>query len=337
MDDRNFYQILNVDDNSSIDEIKRQYRLLALKHHPDRESGDDALFKRINEAYETLSNEDKRREYNRTLYQYEDMHTRDTLNTLFRDMLSRTEEQQRIIVKMSLDDILYGCYKKYSTRHRAVCAGCRGVGIENPDKNTIQCRECFGKGTNPTMRFMACLTCNGKGIFVIHNRPCRACQGSGSIINTQNRSIYLKPGTADKEIVNVSNTILLFVEHSFSPTEYNFVLLDNTLHFTIRLSLLELLMGFEKQVEIGHERMSLYTSHAFDFTNPMVIKNDGLMDFVLHFDLAFDKDNVDFYSKLSKSLREIRGVSHLEPSENKEFSQLKLINIHKYVDNDKNE
>ena len=334
MDDANFYRILNVDENSTLDEIKRQYRTLALRHHPDRDTGNDELFKRINEAYETLSDEEKRREYDRSLYkyEYEDVRERDTLNALFKDVMNRTEEQQKVVIRMDLEDVLYGTYKKYKTKHTFACAACKSVGIENPEKNTIQCRECFGKGRNPTLNFLSCLTCNGRGIFVINNRPCKVCKGSGVTHDFKQHSIYLKPGTLDKEIITVSKTVVLFVEHRFAPTEFDIAIRDNAVHLTIDVTLMELLTGFDKRVAIGQERMSVYSTHAFDPSAPVIVRNDGLMDFVIHFNLVFDSSNSHFYTKLSKSLREIQGGSSLpDLDEPDSLAEVKLVNVHQYA------
>ena len=59
-----YYDILNLNDDCSSDEIKKQYRILSKKYHTDKNNGDDTEFKKINEAYETLSNDESRKEYN---------------------------------------------------------------------------------------------------------------------------------------------------------------------------------------------------------------------------------------------------------------------------------
>ena len=59
-----YYDIFNLNDDCSSDEIKKQYRILSKKYHPDKNNGDDTDFKKINEAYETLSNDESRKEYN---------------------------------------------------------------------------------------------------------------------------------------------------------------------------------------------------------------------------------------------------------------------------------
>ena len=59
-----YYDILNLNDDCSSDEIKKQYRILSKKYHPDKNNGDDTDIKKINEAYETLSNDESRKEYN---------------------------------------------------------------------------------------------------------------------------------------------------------------------------------------------------------------------------------------------------------------------------------
>lgn len=353
-----FYKILNVDENSTLDEIRKQYRVLALKHHPDKSEANDDTFKQITNAYNVLSDPQKRREYNTSLSRerrgYMDIPDRPMgggthafsqsdagLNALFKDMMAQSEKQQKITIVLGLEDVLYGCHKTYHTRTSVPCLACKGIGIDCPEKNTIQCRECFGKGINPSIPFLSCITCGGRGVFVINNMQCKACNGQGIIHNRTEQTLYLKPGTPDKEIIHVSKSIIVFVKHAIERVnEHSVRIKDDAVHFVIDVTLLDLLVGFEKTVRIGQETICLHSSGAFDTSKRIRIKNDGTMDFVFHWNLVFDDENKELYAKIGRSLRQIKFITdttqdlRANARGSDEPEDVKLVNVNKHAYDD---
>lgn len=349
-----FYKILNVDENSTLDAIRKQYRVLALKYHPDKSEANEDMFKQITNAYNVLSDAQKRREYDTILSRekrgYMDIPDRPMgggthafsqsdagLNALFKDMMTQSEKQQKVTIVLGLEDVLYGCHKAYHTRTSVPCMACKGIGIDCPEKNTIQCRECFGKGINPSIPFLSCITCGGKGVFVINNIQCKVCNGQGIIHNRTEHALYLKPGTPDKEIIHISKSIIIFVKHAIERTNEHAVRIkDGAVHFVIDVTLLDLLVGFEKTVRIGHETICLHSSAAFDTSKRIRIKNDGMMDFVFQWNLVFDDDNKELYAKIGRSLRQIMSITSTEDSRANargpdEPEDVKLVNVNKHT------
>ena len=355
--DESLYTVLNVDENSTLDEIRKQYRVLALKHHPDKSKDNDEVFKRVTHAYNVLSDAQKRREYDATLSSGRRgyMHIPDRpmgaskgsdsaagLNALFKDMMARSEKQQRVTVTLNLEEVLYGSHKTYHTSHEVPCVVCKGTGIENPDKNVIQCRECFGKGANPSMPFLSCLTCSGKGVFVINNRTCRECNGRGGVRTRAEHTIYLKPGTADADIIQVSKNVIVFVKHVIDQVGDHVVRIQNgAVRFGVDISLLELLGGFERTIAVGQETVCLHSTAAFDLSRVVRVRNEGAMDLLFEFRLVFDEGNKELYAKIGRSLRHIGlcgdasgGHSHAKPGGLDQLGDVQLVNVNKHVEED---
>ncbi|QOI90181.1 hypothetical protein QKU58_gp150 [Pyramimonas orientalis virus] len=300
--DKTFYEILNVDTNSSLDEIKRQYRLNALKYHPDKETGDENLFKLINSAYETLSDADKRSAYDSKQVKYEGSKR---MHNFFENIFEVEEEQQKVVLRADLNDVLYGCYKKYDVRVTVPCVDCKETGILNPDKNTIQCRECFGKGVNPMMAFLSCMTCNGKGIFIINRTMCKKCDGNRMLHKHDERTIYLKPGIKNNAIISVSKCLVLLIEHHYENTSLKII--DMDIHLYVEITLLELLCGFVKEVSFGHEVFIIQSVKVFDYQKPVQLKKKGIAetgDLLIHFNLIVDVSNA-LYGKIGQSLNQL--------------------------------
>lgn len=301
MDDNNksFYELLNVDKNCSLEEIKRQYKLLALKHHPDRNNGDDILFKKIQNAYETLSDPEKRYKYDSQQLSAGECVM--DMNMFFDNIFSKYEEQQKIVIKIDLDNILYGCYKEYKVKTTDLCTECKGTGIFEPNKNTIRCRECFGKGVNPVIEFLSCITCNGMGVFVLNNKRCNICNGEKTINRYKEYKIYLKPGTNNNEIISISQSIILLIEHNYEED----IKFDNMdIHIDLEFTLIELLCGFMKEIIFSREYYLVQSKKVFDFNKLFNIKRKGINeegDLYIHFKLIIDTDNL-IYDKIGRSL-----------------------------------
>ena len=202
---RDYYEVLGVSKTSSTDEIKKQYRKLALKFHPDRNKSSEAgeHFKEISEAYAILSDAEKRQVYdqhghagvdgrysNDDIFQgargdFSDMFGRGGagFDSIFESIFGRGGgfSQQRgsdILYETSvtLEDVLHG--KK----------------MEIDLQKQIQCDICNGSGCKPGTSKKTCVTCNGQGqvrqtrnmgfASFVTAAPCSACRGQGSIIET---------------------------------------------------------------------------------------------------------------------------------------------------------
>ena len=238
-DRKDYYKILGVDKNASQDDIKKAFRKLSVKWHPDRNNGSkeaEAKFKEIAEAYEVLGNEDKRKEYDNPKQTFE-FHSHggpdfshmnmDDIFSMFGDIFggraggfggfgggSRGHQKHRgsdlrLKVKLSLEEIAHGVTKKFKVRKDITCSHCHGSGAEAGSTND-QCPTCHGSGviTHTTQSIFGmmqtqgvCPTCGGEGT-VIKNK-CHECGGSGVVKGEEVVEIKIPAGVAEGMIVNV--------------------------------------------------------------------------------------------------------------------------------------
>ena len=232
MDERkDYYKILGVSDEekklkgSEFESvIKKKFRKIALESHPDRQNGKseeekkkaEERFKDASEAYEVLSNEKKREEYDNPTSNFVfngsgfdamdiDAFFRGFGNPFndFGDLFGNRGEPKvkkgdgiRIKIALTLEEILNGCKKKIKYKRREVCPNCNGSGLtENSKKKT--CKTCGGTGTIYSSNgFMSmhqtCPTCGGKG-HIIEN-PCSKCNGHGLVVNDFETEITIEKG-----------------------------------------------------------------------------------------------------------------------------------------------
>ena len=199
---RDYYEVLGVSKSSSDDEIKRQYRKLALKFHPDRNQSGDAAehFKEISEAYAVLSDAEKRQLYDQ--HGHEGVDGRYSREDIFRgagadfsDVFSgmggfesifgsmfggRSAQQQGsdLLYRMSitLEDVLHGKHVEFELQKQMQCKLCGGSGCK-PGTSPKRCASCNGQGRIRQVRNM------GFASFATE-APCPQCRGQGSIIES---------------------------------------------------------------------------------------------------------------------------------------------------------
>src|SRR5215211_1502728 len=194
-----YYKVLGVDRKASQEDIKKAYRKLARKYHPDanKEAGAEDRFKRISEAYDTLSDPDKRKRYDRGGSLFGGTNPfggggagggatsadfggfSDILSGIFNTTAGRggrartVEERGRDLettVSLSFDQAVQGAQVPVSVATHAACATCRGTGAQ-PGTSPIVCPVCQGRGVEQ----------QGQGVFSI-SRPCNRCGGAGTVI-----------------------------------------------------------------------------------------------------------------------------------------------------------
>ena len=205
-----YYDILGVNKNVSENDLKKAYKKMAMKYHPDRNNGDkeaEKKFKDISKAYRILSDTEKRKIYDN--FGVDDINMSDTFSgfnaqdlfsnifntqgmssNIFNNFFSNEsdkEEYKEINVEISLLESYTGCIKEIKTVINKKCLSCKGNGGNNP-KNTYICKKCDGNGFLTTSQKIgsfqfaniqrACIYCNTEGYIPIPlEEICRKCNG----------------------------------------------------------------------------------------------------------------------------------------------------------------
>ncbi len=228
MESFDYYEILEIERHSGKDEIKKAYRKMALKYHPDRNPDNkeaEDMFKRINEAYEVLSDDDKRAIYDR--YGKQGLENQgfsfsgrdfteffEDLGSIFGSAFgfgSRTQKSQKyspdfmISLNLSFKEAVFGCDKTIESQYKKFCKDCSGSGAENGKVET--CKECGGKGQVFIQQgFMAfgqtCSKCKGEGKII--KTKCKSCKGDGFVTCEESFEVKIPQGVDTEMRVRVS-------------------------------------------------------------------------------------------------------------------------------------
>jgi molecular chaperone DnaJ len=234
MPTRDYYEVLGVARNASGDEIKRAYRALARKHHPDvahDKSRAEHHFKEINEAYEVLSDTHKRAEYDRFGYVgngasggtgdfgFGSGSFGDIFDMFFGNVRSGAQARRagpergadlRYDVEVTLEEAFHGTTKEIAFERLAQCEPCKGTGAK-PGTMIVPCERCGGSGMVRSARQTplgqivtqsACAHCGGEGHVIA--QPCESCGGRGRRESESRLTITVPAGADDGSRIRIA-------------------------------------------------------------------------------------------------------------------------------------
>ncbi len=228
MEEFDYYEILEIQRTASGEEIKKAYRKMALKYHPDRNPDDkdaEEKFKKINEAYQVLSDQEKRQIYDTygkkglesSGFGFNDMESIfDVFNSVFgsgfggfggRASRNRNEKYPRdlaIELQLSFEEAIFGCNKEIELRYKDACKECNGTGAK--DGKVTTCSVCKGSGRETfTQGFMTfaqtCSKCHGSGQMVAEN--CDKCKGRGYTEERETIEIKIPEGVDNHNQIRI--------------------------------------------------------------------------------------------------------------------------------------
>ena len=235
MEKRDYYEVLGVSKSADATEIKKAYRKVALKYHPDKNPGDkeaEEKFKEAAEAYDVLSNEEKRRRYDQFGHAgvggagqggFGGGMSMDDIFSQFGDIFGsfggfsgfggfgggrsarrvNRGTNLRVKVKMNLQEIATGVEKKIKVKKYVACQHCNGTGAKD-GKSYSTCSTCKGSGQvtrvqNTILGAMqttsTCPTCEGEGKII--NEKCTFCNGEGVLMSEEVISINIPAGVGE--------------------------------------------------------------------------------------------------------------------------------------------
>jgi molecular chaperone DnaJ len=230
---RDYYEVLGVSRSATEEEIKKAFRRLAKQYHPDanKEQGAEARFIEVNEAYEVLSDPQKRAAYDRYGHAgvgngmagagFSDFGSFSSINDLFETFFAGASGTQRRAgsqrgadiryeLTITFEEAVFGCQKEIDLPRWETCTNCRGNGAQ-PGTSTTRCPACqgtgevrrvqqsiFGQLVNVTM----CERCRGEGRII--TTPCEKCRGQGRVRNNRRVVVNIPAGVDDGINVRVT-------------------------------------------------------------------------------------------------------------------------------------
>ncbi len=238
-DKRDYYEVLGVNKSASSDEIKQAYRKLAKKYHPDLNPGNkeaEAKFKEVNEAYEVLSDRDKKQRYDAYGFRgvdpnygagqggygggfggFDGVDLNDIFGSFFGGGFGGASSRRRnpngprrgndvhVGVVITFMEAAHGATKTVTFQHKETCPDCHGSGAK-PGSNVQTCPDCHGSGYVTIQQRTAfgvmqntrvCTKCGGKGKIVTD--PCGKCRGTGYVNVTVKKEVKIPAGIDDEQ------------------------------------------------------------------------------------------------------------------------------------------
>ena len=232
-DKRDYYEVLGLSKSASAEEIKKAYRTLAKKYHPDMNPGDkeaEAKFKEVNEAYEVLSDPDKRSKYDQFGHAAFDQSAGgggaggfggfggfgdfgDIFSSFFGGGGGASARQSAAVdgddifarITLSFEEAAFGCKKDVSYDRVEACPDCKGRGGVKPE-DVVTCSQCKGTGQvyirqqsilGMMQTSRPCSACRGRGKVV--KNPCKNCHGTGYVKVSKTLSVTVPAGIDNRQ------------------------------------------------------------------------------------------------------------------------------------------
>ncbi|XP_076866531.1 dnaJ homolog subfamily A member 1 [Brachyhypopomus gauderio] len=305
-----FYDLLGVKPSASPDELKKAYRKLALKYHPDKNPTEGEKFKQISQAYEVLSDAQKREVYDRggekAIKEGGNggggcgfSSPMDIFDMFFGGggRMHRERRGKNVVhqLTVSLEDLYNGATRKLSVQKNVICGRCEGRGGR---KGAVEvCPSCRGSGVQVRLHQLAlgmvqqistiCGGCQGQGQRLHPRDRCKACSGRKILRQKKILEVHIDKGMKDGQKIvfhgegdqepglEPGDIIIVLDQREHSV----FTRQTGDLYMTMDLQLVESLCGFQKPIKTLDGRTLLITSHPGELIRPgdkKCVLNEGM-------------------------------------------------------------
>jgi DnaJ-class molecular chaperone len=335
---KDYYKILEINEKANDDEIKKSFKKLSLKYHPDRNPENkeecEAKYKEIVEAYEVLNDKTKKNQYDQAK-SGKKAGLFDIFNTMFNVSFNTNKRyKQEIEIQLTLEDVFKGYSIHKKLKLEKDCDLCLGLG----KKDFSDCTICNGKGLrqiNQQLPFgffnqlVPCNVCHQKG-KIPSGDDCEKCNGNCKINKIISIPINFPPGVIDNEkIVHIDDNVeFCFIAKIIPHNEYT--RLGNKLKINKEISLLEALTGFQFNLKLLDGRIIEVKNQENTIVHPgmnLRLKNLGINgdEIIVNFKVIFpEKLQTDQIEQLKeifvlpsisneKECEEIVDIYYLEP------------------------
>lgn len=329
---KNPYDTLGVKKDASTEEIKKAYRNLALKYHPDKNPDNpdaENRFKEISAAYDILGDANKRQQYD----QYGDVNVRhgdiDPFEHLrnagfpgFGDIFGQHRRQRtkghdvRQSITIDFMESVKGCDKKISIDYPQACSSCKGNGSENG--NSLEtCKQCGGMGKiGYNQGFMqilrTCNKCSGKGTIII--KKCKDCSGTGNKFKNEVLKVTIPAGLDDGTIIRLAGkgmpsqygydngdlylSVLVAPHNKFKRSGNNIVSAET-------VNYLDAILGTKINIDTIHGNIKLTVPPGTQPNSVLKVKNKGIARDAHHIGDHLVEIKVSIPKKLSDKEKEV--------------------------------
>ena len=314
-----YYSTLGIDRNASPDDIKKAYRKKAMECHPDRHQGDrdqEALFKKVNEAYATLSDPQKKSRYDQRgtaddgqggfggfqgFGGMDGVDLSDIFESFFggggggqRRGAQREQRGEDLTIETTITfaEMVEGVRQTVSYRRHSPCSTCHGTGAE-PGSQPKECPDCHGHGSvrrtvqslfGYVEQVVPCDRCSGSGQTI--DRPCTACRGARRTVESTEYAVDIPAGIEDSMTIRITGEGSasvsghrgdLYITVHVPSEEDGLTRRGADLHYTVLCDPAELALGTHKKIIIPIlGERTLDISHGTQHGTVVTFRREGL-------------------------------------------------------------
>lgn len=289
---KDYYKILEINKDATQDEIKKAYRKLSIKWHPDKFSTEseekqkeaEEKFKDISEAYSILSDENKRKQYDSGTLNQTDLN--EFINNAFKNFWGTDRKQYtQITILVTLKEIAHKSHKKFKLKLKKTCSHCNGTGAFD-EESIIICKYCNGTGVftqteqtpfGTTMYQTTCPNCQGHGTII--KKYCEHCKGTGLEIFEEiiefdvNSSNYIRIPQKGNIINNQRQDLIIIFEEIYDP---EFKRYNNYIIHDIKINLLDAIFGKEIEIPTLYGNQKYTIKSGTQYNDEYLLKGFGL-------------------------------------------------------------